>query len=381
MVSNKWDTVQRIKLPFFIFIIKIYPLVLVNTIAVYNMLNILGGWKMIGDPQVKLSTSEIANLWTTYMNDSLAICVMKHFIQHVEDKQIEEEVRYGLQLSASHIDTISTIFRNENIPLPDGFDVNKDVNLSAPRLYTDTFYLLYLHNMAKIAGNGYTLALANAARLDTRMFFTKSTETSATLYNRTAEVLLSKGLFQRPPQIHIPNEVEYVHKQGYLSGWFGDRRPLNCIEVMNLFFNIQRNEVGKSLIMGFSQVAKAKEVTNYFLRGKQIATKHTEIFGSLLSQSDLPAPMTWDTMPTNSTDETFSDKLMMFHTSALTAASLSHYGTSLGTSPRRDIGLHYNRLMGEVALFAEDGANIMINNQWMEEPPTSVSRVALAKNK
>jgi hypothetical protein len=221
--------------------------------------------------------------------------------------------------------------------------------------------------------------LANSARTDIRQFFTECTETSAKLYNRTAEVLLSKGLFQRPPQIHVPNEVGYVHKQGYLAGWFGERRPLNCIEVMNLFFNIQRNEIGKSLVMGFSQVAKTKEVINYFLRGKQIATKHTEVFGSLLSESDLPAPMTWDTMPTNSTTETFSEKLMMYHIAALTAASLSHYGTSLGTSPRRDIGTHYNRLMGEISLFAEDGANIMIKNEWMEEPPTSVNRLALAR--
>ncbi|RXI96615.1 DUF3231 family protein [Anaerobacillus alkaliphilus] len=46
--------------------------------------------------------------------------------------------------------------------------------------------------------------------------------------------------------------------------------------------------------------------------------------------------MTWDTLPTSSTHSTFSDKLMMFHITALTGASVSHYGTSMGSSPRRE---------------------------------------------
>jgi hypothetical protein len=255
------------------------------------------------------------------------------------------------------------------------------VNLSAPRLYSDSFYLMYVHNMAKIGGNAYSLALANCAREDLRKFFTELTESSLELYNRSANILLSKGLFLRPPQINLPTTVDYVHKQGFLSGWFGDRRPLTSIEIMNLFFNIQRNEVGRSLIMGFAQAAKTKEVVKYFKRGTDIANKHIEVFSSLLSESNVPAPMIWDSIPTESTTETFSEKLMMFHVTALTAASLSHYGTSLGSSPRRDIGVHYNRLMQEVSLFAEDGANIMIDKGWMEQPPTSSDREKLMNYK
>jgi hypothetical protein len=329
--------------------------------------------------QVKMSTSELACLWTSYMNDSMAVCIFTHFLQHIDDKEIEEAVQYALSLAEAHVGTISDIFRNEDIALPDGFNLQNDVDLSAPRLYSDTFYLFYLHNMAKIGGNSYTLALANSARSDVRKYFTECTESSAALYNKTAEISLTKGLFLRPPQMIMPKHVEYVQKQGFLAGWFVDRRPLSCIEIMNLFFNIERNEVGRSLVMGFSQGARTKEVVQYFVRGKEISSKHIEIFSSILTEADVPAPMTWDTMPTESTVPPFSEKLMMFHIAALTGAAISHYGTSIGSSPRRDIAVHYSRLTQEVALFAEDGANIMIQHHWMEQPPLTTDRDALTR--
>ncbi|WP_257008236.1 DUF3231 family protein [Bacillus sp. FJAT-45350] len=330
------------------------------------------------EANIKLSTSEIGNLWTAYMNDSMAICVLHHFLQHIKDLEIKENVQVALQISEQHVRDIEVIFNKEHIAIPHGFNLQDDVNLKAPKLFSDTFCLYYVHNMAKIGGNSFTLALANSARDDIRHFFTKCGEKTMKLFNTCANTMLSKGLFLRPPQIEAPTKVDYVKKQNFLTGWLGERRPLTSIEIMNLFFNIERNQLGKSLITAFSQVAEKEEVVKYLLRGVEISSKHIEIFGSILSEGELPSPMTWDTLPTSSTARTFSDKLIMFHISALTAASVSHYGTSLGTSPRRDIGLHYNRLMHEVMFYAEDGANILIDHGWMEQPPQSVSRRGLA---
>ena len=46
----------------------------------------------------------------------------------------------------------------------------------------------------------------------------------------------------------------------------------------------------------------------------------------------------------------------------------------LGTSFRRDLGSVYNRLLLEIQLLAEDGANIMIENGWLESPPKASER-------
>ncbi|WNF35110.1 DUF3231 family protein [Bacillaceae bacterium IKA-2] len=90
--------------------------------------------------------------------------------------------------------------------------------------------------------------------------------------------------------------------------------------------------------------------------------------------------MTNTTLPTASTITPYSEKLMMFHTATLNSVGIGHYGRSLGLSPRRDLGANYLRLSAEIALYAEDGTNIMIDNGWLEQPPQATDRDQLNKN-
>ena len=69
---------------------------------------------------------------------------------------------------------------------------------------------------------------------------------------------------------------------------------------------------------------------------------------------------------------------MMFMTTTLIGLSIGFYGTSAATSMRRDISLDFVRLSAEIAKYAEEGANIMIENGWLEEPPLSEDRNKLA---
>lgn len=77
----------------------------------------------------------------------------------------------------------------------------------------------------------YTMALANAARLDLCEYFTECLNESARLLNKATEIMLKKGTYIRTPFIPIPKKVEYVQNQSYLAGLFGHARPLNAIEI------------------------------------------------------------------------------------------------------------------------------------------------------
>jgi hypothetical protein len=79
--------------------------------------------------------------------------------------------------------------------------------------------------------------------------------------------------------------------------------------------------------------------------------------------------MGWDSAITDVTTNVFSDKFTMYHIFSMIAAGIGYYGTSMAASPRRDFGMKYAKLIPEISLYAEDGANIMIKNGWMEEPP------------
>lgn len=283
-----------------------------------------------------------------------------------------------MHLSKQHLDTVTTFFKEEKIAIPHGF-TKDDVNPNAPRLFSDIFYLLFIYNQAKLGIHAYGMALANSARADIRKFYAELNASSIELFNRSVDVMLSKGVFMRAPFIPYPEKVEYVEQQGFLTGWFGDRRPLNGVEITQLYFNLMRNLVGSSLTLGLGQVAKSTEVRNFLIRGSNIAQKHVEIFQSILAEVNLPTPNIWDTVPTTSTVAPFSDKLMMFHISVLNGAGVGYYGASLGSAMRRDLGAHYSRLIAEILQFSEDGANIMIQNGWMEKPPHAPDRQAMVE--
>ncbi|MEW9672775.1 DUF3231 family protein [Ammoniphilus sp. 3BR4] len=328
---------------------------------------------------IRLTSTEIANLWTNYMNDTMAICVIKYVLEKVEDSEIKPVFEYALELSQSHVKTLTGIFNEEHFPIPYGF-TDEDVDLSAPRLFSDTYWLFYMLEMTIHGLAGYSVSLTTSSRSDIRDFYTQCNAQSTELYNKTMSVLLSKGIYSRPPYISTPKKADFVHKQSFLSGWFQGRRPLNAIEISNIFFNLKKDIASRALQIGFSQVAKSKEVRKYMVRGQEMTYKHINVFSSILHESDLPSPKHWDSEVTNSTVPPFSDKLMMFHSIVLVNAAIGFYGAGMAVCMRRDLITQYQRVITETQQYAEDGANIMISHGWMEQTPQADDRVELAKD-
>lgn len=327
---------------------------------------------------IRLTAPEVANLWTSYMNDSMAICVIRYMLEKVEDSQIRPVFEYALELAKTHIEKVTGIFKKENYPIPYGF-TDEDVDLAAPRLFSDAFWLMYLNEMTIHGLAGYSVALATSTRSDVRDYYIHCNSSSMELYQKTTNVLLSKGLYSRPPYTSTPEKADFVKQQSFLTGWFGERRPLNSIEISNIFFNLKKDIVSRALQIGFSQVAKSKEVRNFMVRGADITFKHIEVFSSILHQNDLPSPTHWESEITNSTVPPFSDKLMMYHSQVLVNTAVGFYGAGMAVCMRRDLAMQYQRIMTETQKYAEDGANILINNGWMEQPPQADDRKALAR--
>jgi hypothetical protein len=326
----------------------------------------------------RLTSAEIASLWTSYVMDSMSVCGLKYFKEKAEDPQIRPILEFGLQLAETQMKKVKQIFINENIPIPHGF-TDADVDPTAPRLFSDSFALQYVVHMAKFVVSGYSISLSSSVRSDVTGFYSNCVINAMELLSRSRNVALEKGLYVRPPSIPYPDKVDFVHKQSFLGNWFGDQRPLLAIEIGNLDFNIKRNTIGKALIMGFSQVAADKEVRKFMEKGRDIAADHIEAFGALLTKEHLPVPMTWDAEVTASKVSPFSDRLIMFHITTLIASGIGEYGAAISVSPRIDIASLYVRLTAEIMKYADDGAKIMINNGWMEQPPQAVDREALAK--
>lgn len=340
-----------------------------------------GGKLMEEGKQIRITSAEIAQLWSQYMYDSASICMLTYFLEKVEDAEVKPIIEHSVQLSKAHIQKLNAIFTEEKYVVPHGFKLGEDVDITAPRLYSDSYVLNYIHQMAKMGLTTYSASVSSSVRADITDYYMECLTETMQLYKMSKDLLLSKGLHIRSPYLPNLEQVDYVKKQGFLWDIIGEKRPLVAMEIANLYANIQRNALGAATLAGFSQVAQDKDVKQFFLRGIEIAKKHIKLFGGKLEKSNLPVPMTLASDVTTMTTHVFSDKIMMFYTTSLIALSVGYYGTATAESPRVDLGVMYNGLSLEIQKYSEDGANIMIKDRWLEQPPMAPDRDGLAKKK
>lgn len=328
---------------------------------------------------IELTSTEVSSLWGSYQADTMMICGIKYFLVNIKDMEIKSLLEYTLSLIEKRNNHMTQIFQEEAYPVPQGF-TEDDVNLSTPRLFVDTLYLEFILNMSGYTLAAYSAALALSERTDIIDYYSKALSDSQVLHKKTKELAKEKGLYIRSPLIPKPSQVDFVHNQSFLAGWFAERRPLLGVEIAHLVFNSKRNALGQAVITGFSQVAQSKEVRHYFERGRDISGKHLNIFTNVLNENYLSNGALLATPEvTDSKEAPFSDRLMMFLITTLIASSIGQYGLSMAASPRHDLGAKYTRLIAEIAKFSNDGAKIMINNGWMEQPPIAADRKELAE--
>ncbi|WP_462413743.1 DUF3231 family protein, partial [Neobacillus sp. Marseille-QA0830] len=243
--------------------------------------------------KIRLTAAEMSTLWAQFINDTVSVCMNSHFLEKVEDAEVLPIIELVLKCSERRISILKTLFMNEKFPIPIGF-TEEDVIPKAPRLFSDTFVLMYLREMSILAMAASGASLGIVTREDVVDFHKVVLQDAIQLQDQTRRLMLKQGTYIRPPFISTPDEVDFVEKQQFLAGFFGKKRSLTAVEVTHLFLNVQTNAIGKALITGFAQIAEKDDVKQYLLRGKELAQKHMDIFSHFLTKEDLPAPMSWD---------------------------------------------------------------------------------------
>jgi hypothetical protein len=327
----------------------------------------------------KLSASELSDLFANFQGDSMFCCVFEHFLQVVEDDEVKDFVEFAIALSRRHVKQISDFFTIEKIPIPVGFG-EQDVRKDAPRLFSDMFMIFYITQMASISMTIYSNAYGTASRQDIMNYFRNNINDSAETYERGIHLLVSKGMDLSPPTIPYAKKVDFVEEKSFISILTGRDRPLTAPEIKHLQFIINTNILGKSLMIGFSQVASSEKIRKYLHEGAKLAGKQIKILSIVLENQDLPSPKLFDAHVTDSTSSPFSDKLLMFHGSLAGSVALTNMGTALGQMMRHDLAGEIMAFIPVIGKYNNDGLNIMIEHGWVEEPFTAADRKKLSES-
>jgi hypothetical protein len=194
------------------------------------------------------------------------------------------------------------------------------------------------------------------------------------LCNLTKDTLLKKGIYFKPPALVPPNNIKMVKTDNFISGWFHETRPLSCIEIAAIVFNLKKSIMAKALAVAFGQVAESKKVREFCSKAVQTKESHIDMFSKLLDNDNLPSPPSLVSEITDSKIPPFSDKLMMFFVGFLFSSAIVYYGSGLASSPRKDIAAKYLSAIGGDINIEEDWLKIMIENSWLEQPPLAPDR-------
>ena len=329
--------------------------------------------------EVGLSSTEIAWLWSVYINEGVSVCFIKHLQKYNTHKDVDSLLKRALELSTKHIEEIKQLFTKENFPIPRGFS-DEDVDLTAPSLFFDLFSVSFVYGMSRIGLVTYAQMVSCVAREDVRQFFAKCLQSTLELYNISIELMLHKGIYDRPPMIPYPDHIEFIrNKETFISKWLEKQRPLNVIEISEMFFNIERNYFGLILLTALIQVAKDEKVKKFLVKGKQLAEKQIEFLNKTFIKDDLLGTVMVNSEVTTTTESPFSDRLIMFLVTALNQQGVAYIGHALSISSRVDLVSEYSKLIPEIMKYGKDGMDLMLEYEWLEEPPHAPNRKELAR--
>jgi len=332
---------------------------------------------MSNTTQIPLVSSEITGIWNSYIAESLLACKFQYFLNSVEDVEIKGLLQQNLDLCNGRIKILSDIFNGEQLPIPDGFN-EKDVNINAPRLFTDNFYLQYLCYVSKVGMQNYTSTLNEIARNDIRDYFSKCILDYVDLYNKSTELKLSKGIFIRTPHVEVPKSIQYVKSEQFMLNWFGKKRPLLTSEITHIFSMALGTIIRKTLFTAFAQVYKDKKISEYILRGRELASKQNDILNSLLEKEDIPVPSSSDMYVTDSTVSPFSEKLIMNKILIMCSTKIGSIGIALSDAKRNDLQNIYIKFTEELIKYTKDILDMMISKKLFEQPPQAIDHKNLA---
>ncbi len=329
---------------------------------------------------IKLTSSEIGTLWGAYVDGTCIDTVNRYMVTIIENEKIKAIMEEAIQIFIKQKEQIVTFIENDGFPVPYGFS-ESDLVKGTPRLFSDIFCLHYLQIMTMHGLVGHNTALSSSVRKDLRNFYDSCDNDAKYLYQKIIDLLLELGHFQRDPYFYPEENQQYVSGKNFLDGFFSEKRPLAATELISLSLNLKKSILAKSLSIGFSQVAQSTEIRKFLEKSGDNANKQIQSLSKILRDDNLPVPMSWESEITTSKEATFTDKLMVFHMGFLYQTSQTFQGAGLATAMRTDLALAYEKIILKNITITKDWFDLMVQNQWFEQPPLAPNRKKLAQDK
>jgi hypothetical protein len=325
-------------------------------------------------PIIELTANEVSNLWSSYLMNSMYQRFFEYFFASTEDSEIKLIIEKMLNQSQKNINELKAIFVKENLTVPLGF-TDEDVRVDALKVFSDTFILHFCFDLTHLSLNTYPIALSDCTRKDVRDHFQVNIAFSVKIQNEIVDLMLSQGVYLKPPQVAIDSEVELADNFMYLNGFFGGSRPLNAPEIANVSRIIHRAQFSKMVFVTFSKLAQTKELKQHFGKGRDGIEKILDSLQEVLDKENIPISASGDYQISDVEMSPFSDKLMLFFVNTcLGIFCFAMVSQAMTSSLRTDIVFKLGKISDDMKKYYGLGLLLAIKEKWFEQPPQAVDR-------
>lgn len=323
---------------------------------------------------LELTATEVSNLWSSYLMNSMQQRLFEYFLASTEDSQIKQVIEKMLNQSQKNINELKELFDKENLTIPLGF-TDKDVRVDAIKVFSDIFILNFCFDLTHLAMSTYPHALSDCTRNDIRDHFQVNIAFSIKIQNEIVELMLSQGVYLKPPQVAIDSEVEFADNFMYLNGFLGGSRPLNAPEIANVSRIIHRAQFSKMVLVTFSKLAQTKDLKQHFGKGRDGIEKVLNSLQEVFENENIPFSASGDYQISNVEISPFSDKLMLFFVNTcLGIFCFSMISQAMTSSLRTDIVSKLGKISDDMKKYYGMGLLLAIKEKWFEQPPQAVDR-------
>jgi hypothetical protein len=325
-------------------------------------------------PFPELTATEVSSLWSSFLMNSMQQRLLEYFIATTEDSEIKQVIEKMLTQSHKNLNELKEIFVKENLKIPLGF-TNEDVRVDTIKVFSDTFILYFCFDLTHLAMSTYPSALSDCTRNDIRDHFQINVVFSIKIQNEIVDLMLSLGVYLRPPQIAIDSDVEFADNFMYLNGFLGGSRPLNAPEIANLSRIIHRAQFSKMVFVTFSKLTQTKELKQHFGKGSDGIQKVLDSLQEIFERENIPISASGDYQISNEEKSPFSDKLMLFFVNTcLGIFCFTMVNQAMTSSLRTDVISKLGKISDDMKKYYGMGLLLAIKEKWFEQPPQAVDR-------
>jgi ferritin-like metal-binding protein YciE len=322
----------------------------------------------------ELTVNEVSNLWSSYLVSSMGVRLFEYFYASTENNEIKQVIEKMLNQTQSNLNELKEIFIKENITIPLGF-TDEDVRADSLKVFSDTFIAYFCFDLTHLSMSTYPIALSDSTRNDVRDHFQKNIAFTAKIQNELVDLMVSQGIYLKPPQVAIDSKVEFADSMMYLNGFFGGSRSLNAAEIANLSRIVHRAQFSKMVFVTFSKLTKTKDLKQHFSKGRDGIQKILDSLQEILENENIPMSASGDYKISNVEMSPFSDKLMLFFVNTcLGIFCFTMVSQALTSSLRTDIVSKLGKISDDMKKYYGLGLLLAIKENWFEQPPQAVNR-------